>query len=186
VLRDAAFDVAELSLCSHIAAVAGKSTYVGLPVFPSRAFRHGNLYVRTDRIRRPEDLAGKRIGLIDFQQTAAMWLRGILADEYGVERDSVTWVTGGLHAPELTDRVLADPPKGMTIRRSPEALDTLLREGEIDAIISPLAPSCHADPAIPVARMWRQFAAAHLHWWQRRSIFPIMHVLVCPPVLRRR
>ena len=179
VLREAAFDVAELSLCSYIAAVAaGRSAYVGLPVFPSRAFRHGNLYVRSDRIRQPEDLAGKRIGLIDFQQTAAMWLRGILADEYGVQRESVTWITGGLHAPELSDRVSSHPPAGMTIHRSPEALDTLIRAGEIDAIISPAAPHSHADPAVPVERMWPDFAGAQRDWWQRCHIFPIMHVLV--------
>jgi 4,5-dihydroxyphthalate decarboxylase len=179
VLRDAAFDVAELSLCSHIAAVsAGRNSYVGLPIFPSRAFRHGNLYVRTDRVRRPQDLVGKRIGLIDYQQTAAMWLRGILADDYGVTRESVTWVTGGLHAPELTDRVPGNPRPEITVYRSDKALDILLREGEIDAIISPVTPECHHDRAVPVDRMWPDFAQVQHAWWKRRRLFPIMHILV--------
>jgi hypothetical protein len=105
VLRDAAYDVAELSLGSHIAAVAaGRHDWLGLPIFPSRAFRQANLYIRHDRIHRPEDLAGKRIGLIDYQQTAALWVRGLLADDHAVRRDDVQWITGGLHAPVLTDR----------------------------------------------------------------------------------
>lgn len=179
VLREAAFDVAELSLCSHIAAVgAGRNDYVGLPVFPSRAFRHANLYVRTDRVARPEDLAGKRIGLIDFQQTAAMWLRGILADDYGVARESVIWVTGGLHAPELTDRAPGKTPLEITVLRSSRTLDGLLRDGEIDALISPITPECQHDPAVPVDRMWPDFAAAQHAWWRRNRLFPIMHILV--------
>lgn len=179
VLRDAAWDVAELSMASHIAAIgAGRRDYVGLPVFPSRAFRHPNLYVRTDRIGAPEDLAGRAIGLIDYQQTAALWLRGLLADDHGVDRASVEWVTGGLHAPVTTDRAPMAPPPGITVRRTPETLDALIRRGEIDAIISPSAPSAFADPDVPVARMWPDHGAAQRMWWQRTGVFPIMHVIV--------
>jgi 4,5-dihydroxyphthalate decarboxylase len=180
VLQDQAYDVAELSMGSHIAAVAAaRRDYVGIPVFLSRSFRHANLYVRTDRgIDTPEDLAGKRIGLVDFQQTAALWLRGLLADEHGVARESIRWTTAGLHAPVLTDRMAMDLPPGIRIGRSPSTLDALLREGEIDAIISPTAPKCFADPAVPVARLWRDPRAAELAWWQRHRIFPIMHGLV--------
>eukprot|EP01037_Dinobryon_pediforme_P038298 gene38298-46225_t len=106
VLRDAAYDVAELSMASHIAALArGKRDYVGVPVFLSRSFRHSNLYVRTDRgISDPGDLAGKAIGVIDFQQTAALWVRGLLAEDYGVARSGVRWIAAGLHQPGLQDR----------------------------------------------------------------------------------
>jgi 4,5-dihydroxyphthalate decarboxylase len=107
-----------------------------------------------------------------------MWLRGILADEHGEARESVTWITGGLHNAELTDRVAGDPPAGMTVRRASESLDSLLRRGEIDAIISPTSPSSHSDPTVPVDRMWPNFAATQADWWRRRRIFPIMHVLV--------
>ncbi|WP_347304637.1 hypothetical protein V5740_14025 (plasmid) [Croceibacterium sp. TMG7-5b_MA50] len=180
VLRgDGTDDLAELSLGSHIAAVAaGRREWLGLPVFPSRAFRHANLYVRADRIRRPEDLAGRRIGLLDYQQTAALWLRGLLADDHGVARESVRWITGGLHAPVLTDRAPGPAPAGLSIVRTPETLDVLLVAGEIDAIISPTAPNCWRDGTAPVARMWPDHPAAEAAWWQRTGLFPIMHLIV--------
>jgi 4,5-dihydroxyphthalate decarboxylase len=180
VLQAQAYDVAELSMGSHIVAVAaGRRDYVGVPVFLSRSFRHANLYVRTDRgIDTPEDLAGKRIGLADFQQTAALWLRGLLADEHGVARESVRWTTAGLHAPVLTDRTAMDLPPGIRVERSPSTLDALLRSGAIDAIISPTAPKCFADDTVPVARLWGDPRAAERDWWQRHHLFPIMHVLV--------
>lgn len=179
-LGEQTYDIAELSMASHIAAVGqGRRDYVGLPVFLSRSFRHSNLYVRTDRgIDRPEDLAGKRIGLIDFQQTAALWLRGILADEHGVERTAVHWITAGLHAPVLDDRMVLTLPGGIRVERSASTLDLLLRDGAIDAAISPTAPRCFADPLVPVARLWPDHRAQEVAYWRRRQVFPIMHVAV--------
>lgn len=180
VLRDQAFDVAELSMGSHIAAVAaGRRDYVGLPVFLSRSFRHANLYIRTDRgIDRPVDLTGKRIGLVDFQQTAALWLRGILADDHGVARDSIDWIAAGLHAPVLTDRAAMTLPPGLRVTRSTGTLDSMLAAGEIDAIISPTAPHCFVAGAAPVARLWPDTRTSERAWWARTGIFPIMHVAV--------
>jgi 4,5-dihydroxyphthalate decarboxylase len=180
VLRDQAFDVAELSMGSHIAAVsAGRRDYVGLPVFLSRSFRHGNLYVRTDRaIDRPEDLAGKRIGLIDFQQTAAQWVRGILADSYGVARESIEWITAGLHAPVLADRAPMALPAGLRVTRVAATLDAMLADGTLDAVISPIAPRCFVHATTPVARMWPDARAAETQWWAQTGVFPIMHVAV--------
>lgn len=179
VLRDAAYDVAELSMASHIATVGkGRRNYVALPVFPSRSFRHSNLYVRSDRIVAPSDLAGRRIGVIDFQQTAALWLRGILADDHGVARRGVHWIAAGLHQPVLEDRAPMTIGAGIRIDRSASTLDAMLRSGEIDAVISPTAPRCFGEPGVPVARLWRDAAAEELGWWRRTGIFPIMHVLV--------
>lgn len=165
---------------SHIASVAaGDRHYVALPVFLSRSFRHSNLYIRTDRgIDSPAALAGKRIGLIDFQQTAALWLRGLLADDYGVARASIRWTTAGLHAPVLEDRMAMTLPAGISVERSSATLDALLRAGDIDAVISPTAPACFSDPAVPVARLWPDYRADELAYWQNRRLFPIMHVLV--------
>lgn len=180
VLRDAAYDIAELSMASHIAAVAaGRRDYVGIPVFLSRSFRHANLYVRTDRgIDRAEDLAGRTVGLVDWQQTAALWLRGLLADEHGVSRESIRWIAAGLHAPVLDDRAATSLPAGIRLERSPATLDTLLAEGAIDAVISPGAPRCFLQQTAPVARLWDDPRAAELAYWRRTGIFPIMHVLV--------
>lgn len=178
-LRDAAFDIAELSMASHIAAVAaGRRDYVGIPAFLSRSFRHANLYVRTDRIARPEELAGGRIGVIDYQQTAGLWVRGILSDAHGVARDTVDWVAAGLHTSVLEDRTPLPPPPGIRLRRSSETLDQMLRDGALDAIISPTAPRCLTDPSVPVARMWPDTRAQEEAWWERTGIFPIMHLAV--------
>lgn len=179
-LRGRTFDVAELSMASHIAAVGrGERHYVGVPVFLSRSFRHANLYVRTDRaIASPADLAGRRMGLIDFQQTAALWLRGVLADDHGVARTAVDWVTAGLHAPVLEDRSAMTLPEGITVTRSPATLDAMLRDGTLDAVISPTAPRCFTDPTVPVARMWPDYRQEELGWWRRHRLFPIMHVAV--------
>ncbi|WP_242151275.1 ABC transporter substrate-binding protein [Sphingomonas sp. BAUL-RG-20F-R05-02] len=184
VLRDQTFDVCEFSLGSHIAAVAaGNGAYVGLPIFVSRAFRHGNVYVRTDRgIASPQDLAGRRIGVIDFHQTAALWVRGILADGYGVERSSIEWITGGLSTPVLEDRATLDLPPSISVRRSTQTLNDLLEEGAIDGVISPTAPALFTRGDPRVARLWPDHRAAERAWFGDTGIFPIMHLLV----LRRR
>lgn len=187
-VREATFDIAELSMGSHIAAVGrGTPDYVGLPVFLSRSFRHSNLYVRTDRgIERPEDLAGRRIGLVDFQQTAALWLRGVLADDHGVSRESIRWITAGLHAPVLDDRAPMALPAGIHVTRSSSTLDDLLARGEIDAVISPAAPRCFIEHEAPVDRLWRDYRREEIAYWRRRALFPIMHVAVLRRSLAER
>lgn len=180
VMREAAFDVAELSMGSHIARVAtAQRDYLGVPVFLSRSFRHANLYVRTDRgIDRPEDLTGRRVGTIDYQQTAGLWLRGMLADDHGVTRESIRWVAAGLHAPVLENRTAMALPDGIRVERSPSTLDALFAEGAIDAVMSPGAPRCFLQGTAPVARMWPEPRSAELDYWRRTHVFPIMHVLV--------
>ncbi len=177
VLRDQAFDLAEMSLGSHLAAVsAGDYGYVGLPIFLSRAFRHSNIYVRTDRVARPEDLAGKTIGVIDYQQTAGVWVRGLLADDYGVDRSSIHWVAGGLASPAGEGR--AEPPPGVSIRRTSDTLDALLRAGEIDAITSPSAPPAFLAGDPRIARLFREPRIAEADYYRRTGLFPLMHCLV--------
>ena len=177
VLRDQSFDIAEMSLGSHIAAVARPDYgYVGLPVFLSRAFRHSNIYVRADRVARPEDLAGRRIGVIDYQQTAGVWVRGFLADDHGVARDGVDWVTGGLDAPVAEGR--AAPPPGVAIRRTTGTLGQMLVDGELEAIISPIAPRAFSDSASGVVRLFADPRAVERDHYARTGLFPVMHGVV--------
>src|SRR4051794_27130177 len=95
--RYAEFDVAELSLATHAVLVGrGDDRFVGLPVFPSRSFRHGHLLVNTAAgIARPEDLAGRRIGCSNYTQTAAVWARALLQHDHGVRPEQMTWYIGG-------------------------------------------------------------------------------------------
>src|SRR5919199_1004099 len=146
-LRDRAFDVTELSMGSHIVTTArGDSPYVGVPVFLSRAFRHSAIYVRTDRgIRSAADLAGRTIGLPEYQQTAALWVRGILREHYGVDTRRIAWRTGG-------ERVAITLPEGFDVRPLGQDLGAALAEGAIDAVIAPRPPACLGSA--PVARLY--------------------------------
>jgi 4,5-dihydroxyphthalate decarboxylase len=95
--RFAEFDICELSLSSFtVKTAAGDCPYVGVPAYLSRAFRHTSIYVRTDRIKAPADLGGKRVGVAEYQLTANVWARALLEDDHGVRPSDIEWVRGGL------------------------------------------------------------------------------------------
>lgn len=171
-LRDRAFDVSELSFSSHILTTTrGDSPYVGVPVFLSRAFRHSAVYVRTDRgIRTAADLAGRTIGLPEYQQTAALWMRGILREHYGVDTRGIAWRTGG-------ERVAITLPEGFDVKPAGRDLEAALAAGEIDALIAPRPPACLRDRSAPVDRLWPDYRAEEQAWFGASGFFPIMHCL---------
>lgn len=178
-LRHRAFEVSELSMASHIVTTArGDSPYVGVPVFPSRTFRHSAIYVRTDRgLASPADLKGRRVGVPEYQQTAALWIRGLLRDQYGVGATEVTWRTGGVNEPGAGERVALTLPDGFDVSpiMSDETLDALLVEGRIDAIVSPRPPRSFLDKSAPVDRMFPDYRAAEMAYYRDTGFFPIMH-----------
>ena len=95
--RHAEFDICELSLSSFTVKTAqGDCPYVGVPAFVSRAFRHTSIYVRTDRIKQPADLKGKKVGVPEYQLTANVWARALLEDDHGVKPSDIHWVRGGI------------------------------------------------------------------------------------------
>src|SRR5437588_10304603 len=101
--RHAEFDICELSLSSSTVKTAqGSFAYVGVPVFVSRAFRHTSIYVRTDRIKQPADLSGRKVGISEYQLTANVWTRALLEDQYGVKPADIHWMRGG---PEAVGRI---------------------------------------------------------------------------------
>src|SRR5262245_21689999 len=143
--RHAEFDIAELSLSSFTVRTArGDNPYVGVPVFPSRAFRHSGIYIRTDRgIRVPADLKGRKVGLAEYQLTANVWIRAFLEDDFGVEQTSIHWVRGGTEVPGRPEKIPIATPHGVTSTEAPagRSLSGLLLAGEIDALIGPRTPS---------------------------------------------
>jgi len=185
VLGAQTYDLAEMSLGAYISAMAsGQTHYVGLPIFLSRAFRHSNIYIRGDvGISSPHDLAGKCIGIMDYTQTAGIWVRGLLADEYNLSRQSVRWVTGGLFAPLAEDRMSLRLPAEIHIERTQDTLDHLLRSGQIDAIISPQAPQCFRDGHPEIRRLFVNYCADEKAYFLRTGIFPIMHCVVARSAL---
>jgi 4,5-dihydroxyphthalate decarboxylase len=174
------FDITELSLSNYMNVTArGISHYAAIPVFPSRLFRHSSIYIRADRgIERPEDLRGKVVGVPEYQMTAAVWIRGILQDEYGVRPAEMRWRNGGLEQAGRKQKVALDLPKDIELQELPEGetLSQSLDEGRIDAVISALAPSCfNHNPK--VRRLFPDYRAAEEEYYRRTGIFPIMHVV---------
>jgi 4,5-dihydroxyphthalate decarboxylase len=173
-MREARHEITELSMASHILSVArGDSRYVGVPVFPSRAFRHGAIYIRTDRgIARPEDLAGRTIGTPEYQQTAALWVRGMLREGHGVDTRGIAWRSGGERTP------LALPP-GLDVQVIPagETLEAMLADGRLDAFIGPRPPAPFTDRTAPVARLFADTRAAEEAYHRATGFFPIMHCI---------
>ncbi len=175
--RHAEFDVCELSLSSFVLRTArGDCPYVGLPVFPSRAFRHTAITVRRDRISAPADLRGRRIGTPEYQLTANVWARALLADDHGVAPEEIIWVRGGLEQAGRVEKIAFDPPPGLRLESAPAdaTLSEMLARGAIDGIIAPRAPSCFGGS---VGWLFDDPVAAASDYYRRTGIFPIMHLL---------
>lgn len=172
------FDLAEFSASEFISRFArGDCAFVALPVFPSRVFRHGYIYVnRHTGIRHPKDLEHRRIGVALYTQTAAVWIRGHLAHQYGVDLSTVRWVEGAVekggphgnpHAPPLLEPVAIEPNcSGRSIR-------DLLAAGEIDALAGARHPRPHPD----IAPLFEDAKAVERAFYQETGIFPIMHLV---------
>jgi 4,5-dihydroxyphthalate decarboxylase len=179
--RHADFDICELSMSSFAVKTAnGDCPYVGVPVFPSRAFRHNSIYIRTDRgIAAPQDLKGRRIGVPEYQVTANVWTRAVLEDEHGVKPSDVTWVRGGYDQPGRIEKIAVTLPPDMRVQDAPAGatISGMLAAGEIDAVIGPRAPSCFLNGHPHVGWLYPDPAAAAAEWFRKTRIFPIMHIL---------
>jgi 4,5-dihydroxyphthalate decarboxylase len=176
--RQQAFDISEVSFSSFLVKHSrGESPFVAVPVFLSRAFRHTAIYVRTDRIRRPEDLKGKRIGVPEYQLTANVWARALLQDEHGIAPGDVTWVRGGLHDADRPEKIHLDLP-GVRMESAPQGrtISALLEQGDIDAVIAPRPPAGFgAHPHI--GWLYPDTMAAARDYHRRSGVFPIMHLV---------
>lgn len=181
-LRNQEFDVCELSMSSYLVGVArGDSPYVAIPAFLSRVFRHSAIYIRTDRgIARPEDLKGRKVGVPEYQVTAALWARALLDGEYGVTPQDLCWFRGGLHEPGRVEKVKLQLPESIRIEAIPEdkTLDGMFAAGELDAMISPRAPRSVLRHAPGVGLLFPDYRQAEEAYFRKTGIFPIMHVAV--------
>lgn len=180
-LRDREFDVTELSLSSYlVVSGADASPYVAVPAFPSRAFRHSAVYVHAaSGIQRPEDLAGRTVGTPEFQQTAALWVRGILADRHGVPPSAIRWRSGGLEQPGATDRIPIELREGIELEPidAGATLNEMLADGRLDALVSPRPPSSFLADDPLVRRLWPDHRAEERRFFAATGWFPIMHVV---------
>ena len=148
MLRYREFDAAEMSLSSYVVSLfTPERPFVAIPVFPSRAFRHSSIYVNAGSgITHPGDLAGKRVGTPEYQLTAGVWIRGLLADEYGVPVESVRYLTGGQEEPGRSEKLPLALPPHIQVHRigADQTLSEMLANGEIDALYTPRTPPASA------------------------------------------
>jgi 4,5-dihydroxyphthalate decarboxylase len=178
--RNQDFDICELSLSSFTVKTAtGACPYVGVPAFVSRCFRHTSIYVRTDRIKRPEDLKGKRVGVPEYQLTANVWARAILEDDFGVKPSDMHWIRGGIEHAGRPEKITLNLPPGVRLENAPEGMtiSELLLKGEIDAFIAPRPPAKAALMSANIGLLFRDSAAAAKDYFKRAGIFPIMHLI---------
>ncbi|WP_428529713.1 ABC transporter substrate-binding protein [Pseudorhodoplanes sp.] len=177
--RTADFDICELSLSSAtVKSAEGHFPYVGVPAFLSRCFRHTCLYVRTDRIKRPEDLKGKRMGVPEYQLTAMVWARALLEDDFGVKPSDITWIRGGIAHAGRPEKIKLNLPKDVKLEVAPEGktISGMLASGEIDAFMAPRAPALPPDTP-NVGWLFPDPEAAAREYYKRTKIFPIMHIV---------
>jgi 4,5-dihydroxyphthalate decarboxylase len=182
MLRYEEFDLAEMSLSSYVMSLfKSEPPFVAIPVFPSRSFRHSCIYVNAiSGIREPKDLIGKRVGSPEYQLTAPVWIRGILADEYGVPVNSVRYYAGGQEQPGRPEKLALDLPKDIRLERirPDQTLSSMLSSGEIDALYTPRMPSSFGTPGGKVKRLFENFVEVEREYFRRSRIFPIMHTVV--------
>jgi 4,5-dihydroxyphthalate decarboxylase len=183
------FDVAEVSLAKYAALRAdGNDSLIALPVFPSRVFRHGSLFVRRDGpIRKITDLSGRRVGLPEWAQTAAVYSRGFLQHQYGIDLATIQWVQAGTNDPGRIEKVELTLPAGIRIERiGDRSLNEMLLAGDIDAVLSARPPAAFTAGDPRIVRFFDDLQAVETEYYRTTGIFPIMHsVAVRKDVLER-
>lgn len=175
------FEASEMSLSwyTRLAAMEDRP-FTAIPVFPSRMFRHSCIYINVNsRIESPSDLVGKRVGCPEYQMTAAVWIKGMLADHYGVPVNSVQYATGGLEQPGRREQPM-DLPDDIVVEPigSDRTLSEMLDTGEIDALYTAHMPSCFARRSPNVRRLFEDYVTVEKDYYQKTGIFPIMHTVV--------
>lgn len=183
------FDACEFSSSELISQLGtGKSPFVAIPVFPSRMFRHSFITVNKNRIKSPKDLAGKRIGVPLYTMTAAVFIRGMLMEEYGVDLSGVQWVQGAINEPGSHGNPTVPPllrKVDIRVNTGNKSLSDLIDAGEIDAIIGTSVPRAMRTNAA-IVRLFPNFPDVERDYYRKTGIFPIMHLVAIKRELHER
>jgi 4,5-dihydroxyphthalate decarboxylase len=179
-VRNREWDVSKTSF-GNVVSLASQDDrgLVAIPVFPSRMFRHSSIYVLADGpITRPEQLAGKKIGMPEWAQTASIYARGMLAHEHGVDLSSIHWHQAGVNQAGREEKVRLDLPKGIRYTVVDDrSLSEMLLSGELDAVVSARPPAPYTDGNPRVRRLFEDYRTVELAYWRKTGIFPIMNVV---------
>ena len=190
MVKDGEFDASEMFLALYMSLRArGEFPFVAIPAFPSRVFRHGFMFINTESgIRTPEDLAGKRVGVPEFRQTAAVWIKGILQHEYGVDLKSIHWFEGGDNRARPQDMLDvqpdADPDIDLQFIGEDRTLSDMLADGEIDALLGARRPNTFGVSP-HVQRLFPDYRQVEQEYYRKTGLFPIMHTVVLKEELHR-
>ena len=175
------FDACEMSLSSYcVTLMRDDPPFIAIPVYPSRFFRHGCIFVNADSgITEPAHLVGKRVGVPEYQMTAPVWIRGILHDEYGVPPGSPEYFSGGQEETGRVEKLKLDLPPGIRVRPigPTQTLSRMLADGELDAFHTARAPSTFYSEPHRVRRLFPDYVPVERDYFRRTRIFPIMHVI---------
>ena len=179
-IKNREWDISEMSFGKFIGyAAQGNSPFIGIPVFPSRVFRHSAFYVRADRgITSPKDLEGKTVGIPEWAQTAGIYARGFLAETAGVDLTKIRWVQAGMNEAGREEKVEFTLPKGIDYKqRRDTSISAMLLSGEIDAAISARVPDAFDSGGGRVVRLYPEYRGEETRYHEATGIFPIMHVI---------
>lgn len=174
------WDISEMSMATYISLISrGDNSMVGLPVFPSRVFRHSSIYVRSGEIEDPKDLYGKRVGVAEWAMTAGIYARALLTHEWGIPLNSIEWFQSGVNQAGRTEKVPLLLPDGVKLTQVVDrSLDEMLLDGDIDAIITAHAPSSFERKDPRVSRLIPLSLDIEMEYAKRTGVIPIMHLMV--------
>lgn len=176
MMRGLEFDVCELSLGSYLLIRDQRSLpLIAIPAFPHRRFRHSYIFVSTEAgIAAPGDLEGRRLGIRTWQNTALLWLRGLLEDQYGVDLTKIEWYR------QDEEDMPFDLPASfkLTQLRRDQNLNTMLLDHEVDALLYPEIPTAVKQGDPRVRRLFEDYKAEEQRYYRETGLFPIMHTVV--------
>lgn len=174
------WDISEMSMGKYVSLKSqDDDSLSAIPVFPSRVFRHSMIYVSSDGpVKKPEDLAGKKVGVPEWAQTATIYARGYLMHQVGIPLADIEWFQAGVNQPGRMEHVKLKLPEGVRYTSVPKrSLSEMLLCGDLDAVLSarPVAPFTEGDPR--VRRLFPDYRSAEAKYYQETGIFPIMHLI---------
>ena len=174
------WEVSELSMGMYSSAISrGDNRFIAIPVFPSRVFRHSGIYVRKDsRVRKPQDLAGTRIGVPQWSQTAGIYVRGYLTDTIGIDLSGIEWVQAGVNDAGRQEPATLRLPENIRLRAAKDhSLNDMLIAGDLDAMISARPPRGFIDGSGNIKHLIEAYPEAEAEYFRTTGIFPIMHTI---------
>ena len=166
-----AFDICEFSLVDYLNCVERGLAFTAIPIFPHRIFRHRDIWLsKNSVVKAPKDLTGKRVGIQSWTNSASVWQRGLLAQDYGVDLSSIEWVAESAGHGAAWARIATKPRE--------RTLDQMLASGDLDALMLPRPPELTPEEFACIVRLFPDYCAVEQEYRARSGIFPIMHVMV--------